>query len=80
MMSFLVWPLGSLALALRLRWSLLGSLCQQAAVRLAALCRCGRCGGPRRWYFSAGASANIILFCKELKYFKLILCTKFEEI
>jgi hypothetical protein len=28
-------------------WSLLGSLWQEAAVRLAALCRCGRCGGPR---------------------------------
>ena len=34
-----LWVLGSLPLALR--WSLLGSLCQQAAVRLAAFCRCG---------------------------------------
>ena len=39
-------------------WSLLGSLWQQAAVRFAALCRCGRCGGPRRWSFSAGARAG----------------------
>ena len=53
---FLDWSLGSLPLALR--WSLLGSLCQQAAARLAALCRCGRCGGPRRWAFSAGARAG----------------------
>ena len=51
------WSLvGSIPLALR--WSLLGSLRQQAAVRLAALCRCGRCGGPRRWSFSAGARAG----------------------
>jgi len=35
------------------RWSLLGSLCQQAAVRLAALCRCGR---PLR------RSAPLVLF------------------
>ena len=27
-------------------------------MRLAALCRCGRCGGPRRWSFSAGARAG----------------------
>ena len=48
--------MGSLPLALR--WSLLGSLRQQAAARHAALCRCGRCGGPRRWSFSAGARAG----------------------
>ena len=48
--------MGSLPLALR--WSLLGSLWQEAAVSLAALCRCGRCGGPRRWSFSAGARAG----------------------
>jgi hypothetical protein len=51
-----LWVLGSLSLALR--WSLLGSLWQEAAVRLAALCRRGRCGGPRRWSFSAGARAG----------------------
>ena len=34
------------------------SLWQEAAVRLAASCRCGRCGGPRRWSFSAGARAG----------------------
>ena len=48
--------MGSLPLALR--WSLLGSLRQQAAARHAALCRCGRCAGPRRWSFSAGARAG----------------------
>ena len=49
--------MGSLPLALR--WSLLGSLRQQAAARHAALCRCGRCAGPRRWSFSAGARAGL---------------------
>ena len=51
-----------------LMWSLLGSLWQEAwqeaAERLAALCRCGRCGGPRRWSFAGddpggGADDNV---------------------
>ena len=57
--SGLVFGFSSLSSTL---WSLLGSLWQEAwqeaAERLAALCRCGRCGGPRRWSFSAGARAG----------------------
>jgi hypothetical protein len=31
-------------------------------VRLAALCRCGRCGGPRRWSFSAELKSLVFVF------------------
>ena len=52
--------MGSLPFAVR--WSLLGSLWQEASVRLAALCRCGRCGGPRRWSFSAELKSLVFVF------------------
>ena len=41
-----------------LRFFVTKTLCQQAAVRLAAFCRCGRCGGPHRLSFSAGARVD----------------------